>query len=170
MVWSENATQGAYFVEELTDLVEEAVLKEFDRLTDRGGVLGAMERQYQRGAIQDDSMKYERMKHSGELPIVGVNTFLAKGGTDGAPGHAAIPRDVALSRASEDEKKGCIARLRAFQAEHAAQAPAVLDRLESACLTNGNGFAALLDAVEHCSLGQITRRLYAVGGEYRRNL
>ena len=165
MVWNENATEGSFFVEELTDLVEAAVLSEFDRLTDRGGVLGAMERQYQRGAIQDDSMKYERLKHSGELPIVGVNTFLAKNRAE-----ASTPRDVVLSRASETEKNTCIARLRAFQGEHASAASAVLDRLETACLTNQNGFAALLDAVEHCSLGQITRRLYAVGGEYRRNL
>jgi methylmalonyl-CoA mutase len=165
MVFCENATQGSFLVEELTDLVEAAVLAEFDRLTDRGGVLGAMERQYQRGQIQDDSMKYERLKHSGELPIVGVNTFLPKNA-----GEASIPRDVALSRASEEEKKACIDRLRAFQADHAAQAGAVLGQLEKACLTNGNVFAALLDAVEHCSLGQITRTLYGVGGEYRRNL
>jgi methylmalonyl-CoA mutase len=165
MVWNENATQGAFFVEELTDLVEEAVLVEFDRLTDRGGVLGAMERQYQRGAIQDDSMKYERMKHSGALPIVGVNTFLPKKASE-----ASTPRDVELSRATEEEKKACIARLRAFHAEHASQAPIVLSKLEAACLGNRNGFEALLDAVEHCSLGQITQRLYAVGGEYRRNL
>ncbi len=170
MVWNENATQGSFFVEELTDLVEEAVLKEFDRLTDRGGVLGAMERQYQRGAIQDDSMKYERMKHSGELPLVGVNTFLAKAASGKLGSEASIPRDVQLSRATEDEKRACISRLRAFQADHAKDAPAVLQRLETACLKNENGFAALLDAVEHCSLGQITRQLYAVGGEYRRNL
>jgi len=143
------------------------VLAEFDRLTDRGGVLGAMERQYQRGAIQDDSMKYERMKHSGELPIVGVNTFLPK-----AKSEASIPRDVALSRASDEEKKACIARLRAFHAEHAAHAPAVLQRLEAACLTRpsgdrGNGFEALLDAVEHCSLGQITGRLQEIVGRFR---
>jgi methylmalonyl-CoA mutase len=165
MVWNENATQGAFFVEELTDLVEEAVLAEFDRLTDRGGVLGAMERQYQRGAIQDDSMKYERMKHSGALPIVGVNTFLPKQASE-----ASTPRDVQLSRASDEEKKACITRLRAFHADHASQAPVVLQKLEAACLGNRNGFEALLDAVEHCSLGQITQRLYAVGGEYRRNL
>ncbi len=165
LVNCENATQGAFIVEELTDLVEEAVLKEFDRLTDRGGVLGAMERQYQRGAIQDDSIKYERLKHSGELPLIGVNTFLAKDG-----GKGSIPSNVELSRATEDEKKGCIARLEAFQAAHADDAPVVLSRLRAACLSNGNTFHALLDATEHCSLGQITRSLYEVGGEYRRNL
>ncbi len=165
MVFCENATQGSFVVEELTDLVEAAVLKEFDRLTDRGGVLGAMERQYQRGQIQDDSMKYERMKHSGELPIVGVNTFLAKTASE-----SAAPREIELSRASTEEKDACIARLRAFQAAHAAEAPGALKRLADACLTDRNGFAALLDAVEHCSLGQITHALYEVGGEYRRNL
>jgi methylmalonyl-CoA mutase len=161
----ENATQGSFVVEELTDLVEEAVLAEFDRLTERGGVLGAMERQYQRGRIQDDSMKYERMKHSGELPIVGVNTFLPR---DAA--QASIPRDVQLSRASTEEKEGCIARLQRFHAEHASEASAALRRLKTAALKGENLFAALLDATEHCSLGQITHALYEVGGEYRRNL
>ena len=165
LVGCENATQGAFVVEELTDLVEEAVLAEFDRLTERGGVLGAMERQYQRGRIQDDSMKYERLKHSGELPIVGVNTFLPKNA-----GQAAIPRDVQLSRATEDEKKGCIARLARFHEEHAEDAPAALERLKRAAVKSENLFAALLDATEHCSLGQITHALYDVGGEYRRNL
>jgi len=165
LVNCENATQGAFIVEELTDMVEEAVLKEFDRLTDRGGVLGAMERQYQRGAIQDDSIKYERLKHSGELPLIGVNTFLAKDG-----GKGSIPKDVELSRATTEEKEGCIARLVAFQAGHAEDAPRVLARLHQACLRSENTFRALLDATEHCSLGQITRTLYEVGGEYRRNL
>jgi methylmalonyl-CoA mutase len=165
MVFCENATQGSFLVEELTDLVEAAVLQEFDRLTDRGGVLGAMERQYQRGQIQDDSMKYERMKHSGELPIVGVNTFLAKTSSE-----ASAPREVELSRASTTEKNACITRLRAFQAAHQAHAPVALKRLTDACLSDRNGFSALLEAVEHCSLGQITHALYEVGGEYRRNL
>jgi methylmalonyl-CoA mutase len=141
------------------------VLEEFDRLTERGGVLGAMERQYQRGQIQDDSMKYERLKHSGELPIVGVNTFLPKN-----KAQASIPRDVQLSRASEDEKGSCIARLSRFHADHANESGAALDRLKRVVLKGENGFAALLEATEHCSLGQITRALYEVGGEYRRNL
>jgi methylmalonyl-CoA mutase len=165
LVKCENSTQGSFIVEELTSLVEEAVLKEFDRLTDRGGVLGAMERQYQRGAIQDDSLKYERLKHSGELPIIGVNTFLPKD-----PSQGSIPRDVELSRASEGEKDDCIARLEAFHAAHATQAPVVLGALRRACLSGANTFVALLDATEHASLGQVTRTLYEVGGEYRRNL
>ncbi len=165
LVGCENATQGSFIVEELTDLVEEAVLAEFDRLTDRGGVLGAMERQYQRGRIQDDSMKYEQLKHSGELPIVGVNTFLPR---DAA--QASAPRDLQLSRAGKEEKDGCIARLEQFHAEHANEAPGALRRLKRAAIHGENLFAALIDATEHCSLGQITHALYEVGGEYRRNL
>ncbi len=162
----ENATQGSFIIEELTDLVEEAVLAEFDRLTRRGGVLGAMELQYQRGVIQDDSLKYERLKHSGELPIVGVNTFLPKGGTEAASDLPEVP----LTRATEEEKEGCIARLRAFQERHADEAPEALARLQAAALSGGNLFAALMEAARVCSLGQITHALYEVGGEYRRNL
>ncbi len=165
LVSCENATQGSFIVEELTDLVEEAVLAEFDRLTERGGVLGAMERQYQRGQIQDDSMKYEMLKHSGELPIIGVNTFLPKNQSA-----ASIPRDVQLSRASPEEKKAAITRLEKFHAEHEAEAPKALAKLQEVAKKDGNLFAALLDATEHCSLGQITNALYEVGGEYRRNL
>ncbi|MDQ3037400.1 MAG: methylmalonyl-CoA mutase family protein, partial [Myxococcota bacterium] len=165
LVGCENATQGSFIVEELTDLVEEAVLAEFDRLTERGGVLGAMERQYQRGRIQDDSMKYEHLKHSGELPIVGVNTFLPRDASQ-----AGTPRDVKLSRAGKEEKELCIARLERFHAEHAEQAPGALRRLKAAAIKSENLFGALLDATEHCSLGQITHALYEVGGEYRRNL
>jgi methylmalonyl-CoA mutase len=165
LVGCENATQGSFLVEELTDLVEEAVLAEFERLTERGGVLGAMERQYQRGQIQDDSMKYERMKHSGELPIVGVNTFLPRHQAEGS-----IPRDVKLSRATDAEKQGCIESLRAFHAAHADRAPGALAALQRVAVARGNLFEALLEATEHCSLGQITRALYDVGGEYRRNL
>ena len=161
----ENATQGSFIVEELTDLVEEAVLREFDALTERGGVLGAMELQYQRGQIQADSLKYETLKHSGALPIVGVNTFLARDA-----GEAGVPREVALSRATPEEKEGCIARLQAFQRAQAGQAPAATRRLEERLLAGENGFAALMDAVPHLSLGQVTRALYEVGGEYRRNL
>lgn len=165
LVMCENATQGSFIVEELTDLVEEAVLAEFDRLTERGGVLGAMERQYQRGMIQDDSLKYERRKHNGELPIVGVNTFLPRN-----PEEASTPADVALTRATKEEKEGCIARLGAFHEAHAEQGAAALARLRAAALEDGNLFEALLDATEHCSLGQITAALYEVGGEYRRNI
>ena len=165
LVGCENATQGSFLVEELTDLVEEAVLTEFDRLTDRGGVLGAMELQYQRGQIQDDSLKYERLKHSGELPLVGVNTFLPRNVEE-----ASMPRDIELTRASEQEKEDCIARLEEFHRAHAADAPAALASLERAALDGGNLFAALLDAVEHLSLGQVTNALYDIGGEYRRNI
>jgi methylmalonyl-CoA mutase len=165
LVGTENAIQGSFIVEELTDLVEEAVLREFDRLTERGGVLGAMEWQYQRGQIQDDSMKYERLKHSGELPIVGVNTFLPKNEEQ-----ASVPREIRLSRATVEEKEGCIARLERFHAEHAREAKWALERLKRAALKGENLFEALLEAAEHCSLGQITHALYEVGGEYRRNL
>jgi len=165
LVFCENATQGSFVIEELTDLVEEAVLREFDRLTERGGVLGAMELQYQRGEIQDDSLKYERLKHSGELPIVGVNTFLAP---DAAS--AGQPREVELSRATEEEKRTAIDRLARFHADHAAEAPDALRHLQRVAMDGGNLFAALLDVVDHASLGQISRALYEVGGEYRRNL
>jgi len=165
LTFCENASQGSFIVEELTDLVEQAVLEEFDRLTERGGVLGAMELQYQRGQIQDDSLKYERLKHSGELPIVGVNTFLSKD-----PEAASQADEVALTRATKQEKVGCIDNLVAFHAAHAADAPAALEQLKQTALTEGNIFEALLEACEHCSLGQITNALYEVGGEYRRNL
>ena len=165
LTFCENATQGSFVVEELTDLVEEAVLAEFDRLTERGGVLGAMELQYQRGKIQDDSLEYETRKHSGELPIVGVNTFTPRSDAEASPA-----REIELSRASTAEKDACIARLREFQAAHAAEAPAALANLQEAATSHGNLFAALLHTAEHCSLGQITRALYEVGGEYRRNI
>lgn len=165
LVGCENAIQGSFIVEELTDLVEEAVLAEFDRLTERGGVLGAMERQYQRGQIQDDSLKYERLKHSGELPIIGVNTFLPRNEAE-----ASTPAEIALTRATREEKEGCIARLQEFHAAHRDEAPRARAALAEVALSGGNIFAALLEATEHLSLGQITRTLYEVGGEYRRNL
>jgi len=165
LTFCENAAQGSFIVGELTELVEEAVLAEFDRLTERGGVLGAMELQYQRGKIQDDSLEYETRKHSGELPIVGVNTFNPRSDAEASP-----VREVELSRASTAEKDDCIARLRDFQARHAASAPAALEVLQRAAVEGGNIFAALMAAVEHCSLGQITHALYEVGGEYRRNI
>jgi isobutyryl-CoA mutase len=165
LTFCENASQGSFIVEELTDLVEEAVLAELDRLSQRGGVLGAMELQYQRGEIQGDSLKYETLKHSGELPIIGVNTFLPR-----SEAEAGETREMALSRASVEEKEGCIDRLEEFKARHAETAPAALSRLQEAALAGGNLFAALMEAVEHCTLGQITHALYEVGGEYRRNL
>ncbi|MGV8039945.1 MAG: methylmalonyl-CoA mutase family protein [Thermoanaerobaculaceae bacterium] len=165
LVFCENATQGSFIVEELTDLVEEAVLAELDRLSERGGVLGAMELAYQRGVIQDDSLRYERAKHDGSLPIVGVNTFLPRDA-----GEASHPREVALTRSSLEEKEACLARLADFQTRHAAGAPAALARLKEVALASGNVFEELLSTVEHCSLGQITQALYEVGGAYRRNM
>jgi methylmalonyl-CoA mutase len=165
LAFCENATQGSFIVEELTDLVEEAVWREFDRLTERGGVLGAMELQYQRGEIQADSLKYEQLKHSGELPLVGVNTFLPDD-----PEAARVPREVALTRATPEEKEAALERLAAFQERHRDRAAPALDALRRAALGGGNLFAALMDAVACCSLGQITAALYEVGGEYRRNL
>jgi methylmalonyl-CoA mutase len=160
---TENPLQGSYAVEELTDLVEEAVLAELDRLSERGGVLGAMETGYQRGKIQDESMLYETRKHDGSLPVVGVNTFLSPAGATEAP---ALP----LSRSTEEEKQGQIARLAEFQQRHAEEAPAMARRLADVALRGGNLFAVLMDAVRVLSLGQITETLFEVGGRYRRNV
>ncbi|MDA8019319.1 MAG: methylmalonyl-CoA mutase family protein [Thermoanaerobaculia bacterium] len=165
MVECENATQGSFLVEELTDLVEEAVLREFERISGRGGVLGAMELQYQRGEIQGDSLKYETLKHTGDLPVVGVNTFLPKD-----PEAASIPRSVDLTRASQEEKQSSIDKLEEFHARHADRSSAALRKLQETALSGGNLFAQLLAATEVCSLGQVTHALYEVGGEYRRNL
>jgi methylmalonyl-CoA mutase len=161
---NENPLQGAAVVEELTDLVEEAVLAEFDRIAERGGVLGAMETGYQRGRIQDESMLYEHRKHDGSLPIVGVNTFLDPH-RDEAP-----PRKVELARATEEEKRSQLRRLADFQARHADEAPAALAALQEAATSGGNVFAALMDAVRVCSLGQISEAFFEVGGQYRRNV
>jgi isobutyryl-CoA mutase len=159
---NENPLQGSFVVEELTDLVEEAVLAELEAISERGGVLGAMETGYQRGRIQDDSMLYEQRKHDGTLPIVGVNTFL--GPTSDAP------PTVELARSTEDEKQGQLRRLREFQARHASERPAALARLADAALSGGNVFDVLMDAVRCCSLGEITDTLFEVGGRYRRNV
>ncbi len=158
---NENPIQGAYLTEELTDLVEEAVLREFERLSERGGVFGAMERMYQRGRIQDESLHYESKKHSGELPIIGVNTFRN-------PNAAQVVQSVALRRSSDDEKRAQLDNLRAFQARHAARAPEALRRLQDVALRGGNGFAELLETVKVASLGQIVDALFEVGGQYRR--
>ncbi|MFN0058249.1 MAG: fused isobutyryl-CoA mutase/GTPase IcmF [Planctomycetota bacterium] len=161
---NDNPLQGAYIVEELTELVEEAVLEEFLRLNDRGGVIGAMERQYQRGKIQDESLLYETKKHSGELPVIGVNTFTR----DDAG--ASEPREVELRRCAPEIKTQRIAELRAFQARHAAAAPAALKRLQEVAAHGGNIFAELMNTVRVASLGQMTHALYEVGGQYRRNM
>ena len=159
---TDNPLQGSYIVEELTDLVEEAVLAEFDRLTERGGVLGAMETGYQRGRIQDESMEYERRKHDGSLPIVGVNTFLDASTTSVTPS--------AVSRATEEERAAQVGRLRAFHALHREEAPVALAQLREAAHSGGNVFASLMDAVRVCSLGQITDAFFDVGGQYRRGM
>ena len=162
---SENALQGSLVVEELTELVEEAVLAEFLRLDERGGVLGAMERQYQRSKIQEESLKYEQLKHSGELPIVGVNTF--QNPKRSAEDEAA---SLTLSRASAAEKDDQIGRLGAFQADHEGASAAALARLEAVALAGGNIFEELMETVRTCSLGQISEALFRVGGEYRRSM
>jgi methylmalonyl-CoA mutase len=160
---NENPLQGAYIVEELTDLVEEAVLKEFERISQRGGVLGAMETGYQRGKIQDESMLYEQRKHDGTLPVIGVNTFRNARPEEQSP---AIP----LSRATEEEKASQLNRVRDFQKRHADEAPAALEALKKAARSGGNVFAVLMDAARVCSLQQITEAFFEVGGQYRRNV
>ncbi len=164
----ENPNQGSFVIEELTDLVEEAVLSEFDRLTARGGVLGAMETGYQRGKIQDESIYYESLKHSGRHPIIGVNTFLnpeSDGGNETPDGPL-----LELARATPQEKQSQLERLEAFHHRHKESAEKDLQRLQEVVLTGGNIFEALMQTVRTCSLGQITQALYAVGGEYRRNM
>ncbi|MDP4258192.1 MAG: methylmalonyl-CoA mutase family protein [Bacteroidota bacterium] len=160
---TENFIQGSFAMEELTDLVEEAVMAEFDRLTERGGVLGAMERMYQRNKIQEESLYYESLKHNGELPIVGVNTFLNKKGSP-----TQMPGEVI--RSTEEEKAQQIRNLRAFQKRNADRSDAMLQRLKQVAVSQGNLFAELMETVKYCSLGQITHALYEVGGQYRRNM
>ena len=161
---NENPWQGSHFVEWLTDMVEEAVLDEFERLADRGDVLGAMETMYQRSKIQEESLHYERLKHTGELPIVGVNTFT---NPDASPEEA---DSIQLSRATKEEKDARLAHLADFHARHAGTCPGALERLQHTAREGGNLFAELLHTVRHCSLGQITHALYAVGGKYRRSM
>ncbi|WP_230973486.1 fused isobutyryl-CoA mutase/GTPase IcmF [Aeromicrobium terrae] len=160
---NENPTQGAFLTDELTDLVEEAVLREFDAISERGGVLGAMETGYQRGRIQDESMLYEQRKHDGSLPIIGVNTFRKPDEDDVAP-------VVELARATEDEKKSQLDRVRAFQEAHREEAAEALARLKEAALAGENVFAVLMDAARVCSLQQVTEAFFEVGGQYRRNV
>jgi isobutyryl-CoA mutase len=160
---NENPNQGSFLIEELTDLVEEAVLAEFDRITERGGVLGAMERMYQRNKIQEESLHYETLKHTGEYPIVGVNTFLNKNGSP-----TILPTEVIRSTTAEKELQ--ITNLEAFWQRHGDKATALLNELKTVATNNGNLFEALMEAVKHCSLGQITQALYQVGGQYRRNM
>ncbi len=160
---NENPLQGSFIIEELTDLVEEAVYAEFRRIADRGGVLGAMENMYQRNKIQEESLYYETLKHTGEYPIIGVNTFLS---SKGSP--TIIPEEVI--RSTPDEKEQQISNVRAFQARNASDAPEALSRLRQTAVLNRNIFAALMEAAKVCSLGQMTHALYDVGGQYRRNM
>ena len=160
---NENPNQGAFIIDELTELLEEAVLTEFERISERGGVLGAMETGYQRGKIQDESMHYEMLKHTGELPIIGVNTFRNPHGDT-------TPETLELARSTEEEKQSQLKRLDDFQERNKAQAPAMLARLQQAVIANANVFEVLMDAVHVCSLGQITNALFEVGGQYRRNM
>ncbi len=159
---NENPNQGSFIIDELTDLVEEAVLQEFERIAERGGVLGAMETGYQRGKIQEESLFYEHKKHDGSLPIIGVNTFIN-------PRQEAAPAPP-LQRSTHDEKDNQIVRLRDFQSRHAAEADIMRERLRQAAIANRNMFAVLMDAVRVCSLGQISDTLFEVGGQYRRNM
>jgi len=160
---NENPNQGSFLVEALTDLVEEAVLKEFEAISSRGGVLGAMETGYQRGKIQEESLTYEHVKHSGAYPIVGVNTFRN-------PHADPTPQKLELIRSTEEEKQSQLKRLRAFQQKNSSLSGPMLERLRQAVIRDENVFAVLMDAVRVCSLGQITHALFEVGGQYRRNM
>jgi methylmalonyl-CoA mutase len=160
---NENPNQGSFIIEELTDLVEEAVLKEFEAISERGGVLGAMETGYQRGKIQEESLYYEHKKHDGSYPIIGVNTFRNPHGDE-------TPKTLALARSTEDEKRSQLRRLQEFHSHNAAAAPKALEKLKRAVIENRNVFAELMNTVHVCSLGQITKALFEVGGEYRRSM
>jgi methylmalonyl-CoA mutase len=160
---NENPNQGAFIIDELTELVEEAVLSEFEKIAERGGVLGAMETGYQRSKIQEESMHYEMLKHTGEYPIIGVNTFRnPHGDTESGT--------VELARSTDEEKQSQLTRLHDYHARHADSAPAMLARLQEAVIANQNVFNVLMDAVRVCSLGQITSALFEVGGQYRRSM
>ncbi|MEM6731371.1 MAG: methylmalonyl-CoA mutase family protein, partial [Myxococcota bacterium] len=160
---NQNPLQGAFIIEELTDLVEEAVMVEFDRITERGGVLGAMETMYQRGKIQEESLYYETLKHEGAIPVVGVNTFLSK---EGSP--TLVPSEVI--RATVEEKDQQIASLNALQARNRESGARALERVQRTAIRNENVFAELMEVTKLCSLGQITDALFDVGGKYRRNM
>jgi len=164
LAMNENPLQGSYIIDELTDMVEKAVLAEFDAINERGGVLGAMETGYQRGRIQDESMLYEHRKHDGSLPIIGVNTFRKPDSGDGTPAH------VELARATETEKQSQLDRVHTFQDTHTTEATEAIARLKEAAVSGDNVFAVLMDAARVCSLGQVTEAFFEVGGQYRRNV
>src|SRR6266705_3079161 len=164
---NENPNQGSFIIEELTDLVEEAVLREFEAISERGGVLGAMETGYQRGRIQEESLDYEHKKHDGSYPIIGVNTFLNPHRENaGEP----VPQKLELIRSTEEEKQSQLRRLADFRKRHERESGTMLKRLQQAVIDDANVFAVLMDAVRCCSLGQITHALFEVGGQYRRNM
>jgi methylmalonyl-CoA mutase len=163
LAMNENPLQGSFIIDELTDLVEEAVLTEFDRITARGGVLGAMETGYQRGKIQDESMLYEQRKHDGMLPIIGVNTFRAPDGSES-------PTELELARGTEPEKESQLSRLADFHARNRDASHDALKRLRAAVVSGENVFAELMLAARVCSLGQVTEAFFEVGGQYRRNV
>jgi methylmalonyl-CoA mutase len=163
LAMNENPLQGSFIIDELTDLVEAAVLEEFDAINERGGVLGAMETGYQRGRIQDESMLYEQRKHDGSLPLIGVNTFRNPHPVD-------EERTVELARATEQEKQSQLDRVQAYQAEHRDEAAEALARLKAAAVSDANVFAVLMEAARVCSLEQITDAFFEVGGQYRRNV
>jgi methylmalonyl-CoA mutase len=160
---NENPNQGSFLIEEMTDLVEEAVMTEFNRITERGGVLGAMERMYQRNKIQEESLYYETLKHTGEYPIVGVNTFLSKKGSP-----TILPSEVI--RSTKEEKDAQINAIESFKNKNAHISGAMLERLQNVAISNGNLFEELMETAKYCTLGQITNALYKVGGQYRRNM
>jgi methylmalonyl-CoA mutase len=164
LAMNENPLQGSFIIDELTDLVEAAVLREFEAISERGGVLGAMETGYQRGRIQDESMLYEHRKHDGTLPIIGVNTFRKP------PSELDEPVSIELARATDEEKASQLARVRAFREAHRDEAEYALARLKQAATTDDNVFAVLMDAARVCSLQQVTEAFFEVGGQYRRNV
>ena len=160
---NENPLQGSFIIDDLTDLVEEAVLLEFDRITERGGVLGAMETMYQRSKIQEESLYYETLKHTGEFPIIGVNTFLS---SKGSP--TILPKEVI--RATEEEKEYQIKMLKELQIKNKKLAIKGIERVQDAAINNRNMFEELMETCKYSSLGQITEALFSVGGQYRRNM
>jgi len=163
LAMNENPLQGSYVIDELTELVEEAVLREFEAISERGGVLGAMETGYQRGRIQDESMRYEHRKHDGSLPIVGVNTFRNPAGDE-------VAVKLELARATDEEKQSQLRRVQAFREAHRGEADAALARLKQAATSGENVFAVLMDAARVCTLQQVTEAFFEVGGQYRRNV
>jgi methylmalonyl-CoA mutase len=164
LYYNENTLQGSFIIEKLTELVEEAVLLEFERMSQRGGVLGAMERGYQRGKIQDDSHKYEQLKSTGEYPIVGVNTYI-----DPNADHEELIGSMELRRGTDEEKQSAMEQVEAFKTKHASESAAALERLKQIAREQGNVFGELMHTTRVCTLGQITHALFEVGGQYRRN-